>query len=372
MSMNFLTAKLRVKLSKVLWITGIWMLVAVLESLYIHTLAIDFVPFQTNEYYDFEELLKIQVITATLAGFILGSLLIFFLRGRFRDRSFLEAVFLNTAILTIILFVAVSIGIFVYEGKTHIFAFLNSNASDQFLHFYSSPFFLKTLIFWLIIIFLTNLLLDVNEKYGAGVLRQLIMGKYHHPREEERIFMFLDMKGSTSIAEEIGHIQFFELLNDFFKDITDPILFTSGSIYQYIGDEVIIVWKIPVGVKNINCIRCFYNIQAAINRKAEAYKATYGLVPDFKAAIHCGKVTIGEIGVLKRDIVFSGDVLNTTSRMQSMCNDFGVKLLISKRLLDKIGLPPNQMETRKIGNISLKGKTKKVVLYTIEEEQTRV
>lgn len=370
--MNFMTAKLRVKLSKVLWITGIWMLVAVLESLYIHTLAIDFTPFHANEFYDFWELLKIQVITATLAGFVLGSVLIFFLRGRFRDRSFLEAVFLNTAILTIILFVAVGIGIIVYERDTHILSYLNKNPSNQLLHFYSSPFFLKTLFFWLIIIFLTNLLLDVNEKYGAGVLRQLVMGKYHHPREEERIFMFLDMKGSTGIAERIGHIQFFELLNDFFKDITDPILFTRGSIYQYIGDEVIVVWKIPNGVKNGNCIRCYYNIRAAINRKAAEYKSKYGVVPDFKAGIHCGKVTIGEIGVLKRDIVFSGDVLNTTSRMQSMCNYFGVKLLISKRLLDRIGLPPNYLDTRKIGNISLKGKTKKVVLYTIEEEQPRV
>jgi len=78
------------------------------------------------------------------------------------------------------------------------------------------------------------------------------------------------------------------------------------------------------------------------------------------------------MGVLKRDIVFSGDVLNTTARMQSMCNDFKVRILISKRLLDKLGEPPNRMETRKIGNISLKGKKKKVVLYTIEEEQTRV
>lgn len=139
--MNFLTAKLRVKLSKVLWITGLWMLVAVLESLYIHTLAIDFTPFQANEFYDFWELLKIQVITATLAGFVLGSLLIFFLRGRFRDRSFLEAVFLNTAILTVILFVAVGIGIIVYERDTHILSYLNKNPTNQLIHFYSSPFF---------------------------------------------------------------------------------------------------------------------------------------------------------------------------------------------------------------------------------------
>ena len=202
-------------------------------------------------------------------------------------------------------------------------------------------------------------------------MRQLILGRYHHPREEERIFMFLDMKGSTGIAERIGHIKFFELLHDFFQDITDPILYSGGSIYQYIGDEVVIVWKTANGARNANCIRCFYNIKEAISRKREEYLEKYGVVPDFKAGIHCGMVTIGEIGVLKRDIVFSGDVLNTTARMQSMCNDFGVKILVSSRLLNKIGPAPNRFETKKIGNISLKGKKKKVVLYTIEEEPSR-
>ncbi len=367
-----LPAKLKVKLSKVFWIVLLWTIFGILEVLYIHALSFDFPPFKAQSSYDFQDLLFANLIAVSIGGFIAGYILIFILRGRFRAYSFMMSVFLNTLILLLILLMFIGVGMGIFNSYQLNISFFSLATFDRIIQSFLSYFFLSKLILWLLIIFITNLLLDVNEKYGAGVLRQLIMGKYHHPREEERIFMFLDMKGSTGIAERIGHIKFFELLHDFFQDITDPILYTNGSIYQYIGDEVIIVWKIPTGVKNGNCIRCFYNIKETISRNAANYLEKYGVVPDFKAAIHCGKVTIGEMGVLKRDIVFSGDVLNTTARMQSMCNEFAVKLLISKRLLDKIGMPPNRMDTRKIGNISLKGKKKKVVLYTIEEEQTRV
>lgn len=362
-----LTAKLKTKLLKVLWITLIFTIFGILEVLYVHVLSFDFDGFEITPLYNFNRYLLVNIISTFLGGTLLGFILVFFLRGRFRDRSFGVSVFLNTIILLAILIVFSTIGISAYNSYVQGIPFFSQQAFRNSIHSISSFYFFKTITFYLAVIFLVTVLLDVNEKYGAGVLRQLLMGKYHHPREEERIFMFLDMRGSTTIAEKIGHIEFFELLNDFFKDINDPVIFTNGSIYQYIGDEVVIVWKMRKGIKNANCIRCFYNIREAISNRKDYYLNKYGVVPEFKAGLHCGKVTIGEIGVQKRDVVFSGDVLNTTARIQSMCNDFKVKLLISKRLLDKVSLPPDSFEDRKIGNISLKGKKKKVVLYTIEE-----
>lgn len=362
-----LAAKLKIKLLKVLWITLTFTIFGILEVLYVHILSFDFDGFKITPLYNFNRYLLVNIISTFLGGALLGYILVFFLRGRFRDRSFGVSVFLNTIILLAILIVFSTIGISAYNSYVQGIPFFSQQAFHNSINSITSFYFLKTITFYLAVIFLVTILLDVNEKYGAGVFRQLVMGKYHHPREEERIFMFLDMRGSTTIAEKIGHIEFFELLNDFFKDINDPVIFTNGSIYQYIGDEVVIVWKMRKGIKNANCIRCFYNIREAISNRKDYYLKKYGVVPEFKAGLHCGKVTIGEIGVQKRDVVFSGDVLNTTARIQSMCNDFKVKLLISKRLLDKVSLPPDSFEDRKIGNISLKGKKKKVVLYTIEE-----
>ena len=74
---------------------------------------------------------------------------------------------------------------------------------------------------------------------------------------------------------------------------------------------------------------------------------------------------VGEIGIVKRDIAYSGDVLNTTARIQSKCNELGVNILLSKYLLDKLGLLPNLFNPREIGEITLRGKQQDVMLYTV-------
>ena len=81
--------------------------------------------------------------------------------------------------------------------------------------------------------------------------------------------------------------------------------------------------------------------------------------------MHQGKVTTGEIGQVKKEIVFSGDVLNTTSRIQGLCNKYKVDLLVSNALIDELHLM-NEYEIRKIGDTILRGKDNKVNLYSIE------
>jgi len=201
--MNFrLPAKLRVKLSKVFWITLLWTLFGVLEVLYIHVLSFDFPSFQAQPNYSFHDLFFANLIAVSLGGLITGFILVFMLRGRFRDSSFSMSVFLNTLIVLLILLVLISLGMGIFNSYQLKINFFSQQNFDRAMSSFQSYFFLSKIILWLVIIFMTNLLLDV----------------------------------STGIAERIGHIKFFELLHDFFQDITDPILFSRGSIYQYIGD----------------------------------------------------------------------------------------------------------------------------------------
>ena len=101
-------------------------------------------------------------------------------------------------------------------------------------------------------------------------------------------------------------------------------------------------------------------------KRKSYYEATYdGTVPEFKAGLHYGFVMTGEIGVVKREIAFSGDVLNTTSRIQEKCNELGVNILLSNSLLDKLNLHMNIFAPRQMGEMELRGKLKKVMLYTI-------
>lgn len=197
------------------------------------------------------------------------------------------------------------------------------------------------------------------------MLWSFIKGKYHKPVEETRIFMFVDLVSSTQIAEKLGNEKYHNLLKDFFADVTNPIVFNNGDIYQYVGDEIVISWKMDECTKNSECVRCYFDMMKAIGDNKEKYERKYGLVPEFKAGMHYGKVFAGEIGIIKKDITYSGDVLNTTSRIQGKCNEYKVKFLASDELLTKLPLK-NFYKRISIGDIELKGKEQKIALSSIE------
>jgi adenylate cyclase len=220
-------------------------------------------------------------------------------------------------------------------------------------------------VFWLIVVALTLIALQINDKYGPGVFGSFLLGKYFHPKREERIFMFLDLRGSTTIAEKLGESAYFNFLKDLFRDVTPGILDSKGEIYQYVGDEVVISWKNTVGVAKANCIQCYLNIQQILFEKRSYYQEKYhGIVPEFKAGLHSGYVMVGEIGIVKREIAYSGDVLNTTARIQSKCNELGVNILLSKNLKQRLNLPES-MDIIPIGELPLRGKQEAVMLYTL-------
>ena len=205
---------------------------------------------------------------------------------------------------------------------------------------------------------------EVSENLGQGVLNNFFRGKYHTPISEERIFMFLDIKSSTTIAENLGHVKYFQMLREYYSDLSIPIIKYSGEIYQYVGDEIVVTWKLKEGLRNNNCIQCFFGIKKAINKQIKKYNEKFGLVPEFKAGFHVGKVTTGEIGVIKKDIIFTGDVLNTTERIQELCKTYKVDILISDHLTKKL-LLHSQFQIKELGESELRGRNEKIKLFTI-------
>lgn len=346
------------------WVLGIiiaWAVIGALDAFNTNAL-VQSGDIQPTESYYFWRYLIVNTASGALAGAISGTLLVYVLREKLRNKSFGAALVINTVVV-----VAINFSISIVANELFISLRAGHSTLSVVGAIIRNAYYVRTLVFWIVVVLLTLVMLNVNEKYGPGVFGKLLIGRYHRPREEQRIFMFVDIRSSTTIAERMGHIRFFNLLNDFYRDITNPIIYTSGEIYQYVGDEVVISWTMKNGVTNANCIRCFYGMQEAIQKSSAYYREKYGLVPEFKAGLHCGPVTLGEIGVIKKDIVFSGDVINTTSRIQAVCNKFRVNILFSKYLLDALNLPPHGYTPKRMGIIELKGKRQKVELYTFEE-----
>jgi len=342
------------QISKVLWITVGWTFIAVSYFLIVYAelfhleLDISNIDPWLN--------LKGYLMQGILAGIIGGSLVVFFWEKWLRTKKYGSSLWSILWTYTILYFiVSIPAGLFVHGGDK--MAGLPRMVIIGGLSGY---------LFWLFVVLATLIILLVNDKYGPGVFRDFLLGKYFHPKREERIFMFMDLRSSTTIAEKLGEQRYFNFLRDIFQHSTASILDSKGEIYQYVGDEIVISWKTLEGIDNANCLNCFFEIQEALKLKAAYYKETYdGIVPEFKAGLHYGYVMAGEIGVVKRDIAFSGDVLNTAARIQQKCNELGVNILLSNFLLDKLNLQTDTFQPKKIGDMELRGKEQKVMLYTL-------
>lgn len=241
-----------------------------------------------------------------------------------------------------------------------------SNSLEYAISYSIGPIAIGNVLFSLIAAFLLVFLQNLDQRMGPGVLFKYLTGKYFKPREEERIFLFMDLKSSTSIAEKLGHASYSEFIQDCYRLLTKPIKETSAEVYQYVGDEVVLSWYSEGDGMGLNCLDFFFQYSAKLRDHHMAFEKRYGAVPIFKAAAHIGKVMVTEVGQIKTEIAFHGDVLNTTSRIQGYCNELSENLLITESLMSRL---PKQAfySFRSHGPISLKGKENHVKVFGVAE-----
>lgn len=321
----------------------------------------------TGNPYNFKHNIIVTPIASFFGGLLIGAVEILFFSKLFTKRSLGQKMLVKTLIYITFMF-------------SFLFALTLINTSVQLQENifsaavrYQLWLFFTNLAFWSVQIFMAAIIgfslfyAEVSDHLGMGVLHNFFKGKYHHPIEEERIFMFCDMKSSTTIAEQLGHVKFFEMLREYYADLSDPIVEFAGEIYLYVGDEIIVSWEMKNGLQNNNCINCFFAMKKALQKQSEKYQEKYGLVPSFKAGLHYGKVTAGEIGVIKKDIMFTGDVLNTAARIQGLCNSFDVDILVSSDLIKRLE-PVDNFQIKGMGESELRGRDEKVELFTVLEK----
>ena len=325
---------------------------------------LDFYP-STGNPYKFGSNTVVTLLVAAISGLLMGTLEIRVINKLFVNHSFGRKILSKTLIyvLLMISFIIVvsAIGYSVKLGTSILDAQIWENTLK----------FLSSVTFWSFQLYLTAMIgvslfySEVRDNLGMSVLHNFFIGKYHKPIQEDRIFMFLDMKSSTTIAEKIGHVKYFQMLTEFYSDLSDPIIEYYGEVYQYVGDEIIVSWKLKNGIQDNNCLKCFFAMKESIRNHSEKYQSKFEILPSFKAGFHYGKVTTGEIGVLKKDIVFSGDVLNTTARIQGLCNSYNVDILISDKLKNRMNIE-SEFQIRSQGINELRGRNEAIELYTVQ------
>ncbi|MFP4469341.1 MAG: adenylate/guanylate cyclase domain-containing protein [Bacteroidales bacterium] len=283
------------------------------------------------------------------------------LKPRIRYLNFLLIILINAFMYVLIIIFSVLVGMFIITGFNLQFILQN----------YQEIVVSKTMLYGLIFGFVLSFFFSSYSMFdtllGKNFLLKIFTGQYHRPFEEERVFMFLDIKSSTTIAEQLGHKKFLSLLNDFFYDLAEPVTATSGEIYKYVGDEAIISWKWK-HAGTAKPLQCFFLLEQRIENNREKYLKKFGQVPGFKAAIHGGTVVTGEMGFIKKEIAFLGDVLNTTSRIESKCNEFGKNLIVSDVTLQAMN-PGAGFEIQSLGEVVLRGKQQAMAVSAVTSKQ---
>ena len=203
---------------------------------------------------------------------------------------------------------------------------------------------------------------QINLMLGDGNLTKMMRGKFYTPREEQRIFMFLDLQSSTQLAEKLGHIEYSRLIQDCFNDL-GVVAEYDAEIYQYVGDEVILTWNLKDGLKNGNCLRTFFAFKKQFSDRKKYYEEKYGTVPFFKAGLNAGIVTVTEVGKYKKEIAYHGDTINTAARIQGKCNELGQEILISGYLKKELDTTAYDFEPK--GSMTLRGKEDEVTIYAV-------
>jgi adenylate cyclase len=311
----------------------------------------------------FRIILIVAIIFGLFYGTVLGLCDYYLDKSFFKNHSLGKLIILKVAISFIVLTVLIAIIKYII-APLFFGSFFNTVSFKQNNKFWHLLFALIA-VYYFFMSLLINFINQVNKKYGPGVLIPLLLGKYRSPREEEKIFMFMDLNASTTIAEKLGHLKYSEFIRDSFQDINLIVSSFNAEIYQYVGDEIVLTWQLHDGMNNLSCLRFFFECERKLQERKEHYLANYGTIPSFKAGVHLGKVTVVEIGDIKRDIAYHGDTLNTTARILSLCNEYQKKILISDNIFNYYNNDA-RLVIERLGKIKLRGKEQEVEIASIQ------
>lgn len=325
-------------------------------------IAIFFVSIQRREFTGTS--ISIGIIHGTITGMLLGFVVA--LKNTIFNFHLKRVPFLLVILLVSIFYIVTilfgrGLGMIITHGRS--FELIPDN----------DPHFTGAVFFTFGTVLLYNLLDQISLLTGQKQLLNFAIGRYSNPQIESRMIMFIDMKDSTTITEQIGDKKYLSLLDDFFSLMDIPLKHSKGEIYKYIGDEAIITWPKKLQDAQIP-VQFFQNFKKSIANQSVQFEQKYGLIPSFRAGLHYGSMMIGELGSAKKEIALIGDSLNTTARILQIAKTLNKELVTSELLGKQFTGEHPFIVAEDLGKQQIKGKEEELNLFSLRKKnkQTRV
>jgi adenylate cyclase len=200
-----------------------------------------------------------------------------------------------------------------------------------------------------------NLGLGIANIIGPRAFLNFISGRYHSPVEESRFVLFVDIAGSTGLAERLGGIAIHRFLDRTFRLLTLAVVDYRGEVLDYVGDEMIVTWQERGGTVDCRPLRCFLAMRDELSRASSQFEREFGAAPQIRGSLHFGPVIVGEIGDVKRAIVFNGDVMNTAARLEELSRNVDGGFLASRAAMERFASRP-PFAVRNLGRLPIRGR----------------
>jgi len=228
----------------------------------------------------------------------------------------------------------------------------------------SRPDFWFSFIASAVIAVLMNLTFGIANIIGPRAFLNFITGRYHSPVEENRSVLFVDIAGSTGLAERLGGIAIHRLLDRTFRLLTMAVVDYRGEVLNYVGDEVIVTWREKSGAIDCRPVRCFAAMRNELAQASGQFEREFGVVPRIRGSLHFGPVIVGEIGNVKRAIVFNGDVMNTAARLEELSRNVEGGFLASRAAMERFSSTP-PFAVRDLGRLPIRGRADGIDVVSI-------
>lgn len=311
-------------------------------------------------------------INGAVCGALMGALISYLELWRFRSGvrqfRFITLLVLRTSIYLLLIFTILFNVVVVSRMWQQHLSYPSVLRDAGFQSYLVHGNFPVAILYSMLFAFTIHFTRMMSRKMGQGVLASFVTGTFYQPVVQERIVMFLGLRNHGPVSATLSDLEFFRFLNAYFYDLTEPIVSHRGIIYEYVEDLIVITWSMKKGLEDSNCLRTFLAIQQKIQEKAGEYLEKYHIAPEAYASLHLGSVVRAEIGSVKTQIVFHGDVMNTASRLLGKCLELKRDLLVSENVVEKLC---GSYSFHPEGSFPLKGKTQSVRAFSISEKGHR-
>lgn len=177
--------------------------------------------------------------------------------------------------------------------------------------------------------------------------------------------LFSDIRGFTSMSENLSAQEVSEILNEYFTEMEPIITKYNGIINKFIGDAVMAIFGEPIQDKNhaLNAVKCGYEMILKVKELQKKWAQEGKPKIEIGIGINTGEVFVGNIGSVNRmEYTVIGDTVNLASRLESYNKIYKTKMLISSSTYEET---KNYIDTIKISDVEIRGKAHKMDIYEV-------